>query len=151
MLDPQERSELLTPSRSGENGLDNYMQLSSDEFNLISKWHYFAILNLLDTKNFKSDCAWIASRLGLSVKKIHSSIESLKRLKLVKENADGTLKRTKHRYRTTDDVNNVALRKSHHETLQLAQTILEREPVDLRDYTWLTLPFDLKKMLRLKK
>ncbi len=45
-----------------------------------------------------------------------------------------------------DDVSNIALKKSHHETLRLADAALDANAVNIRDYTWLTLAFDLKKM-----
>jgi len=154
MLDPQERSEIIPkhPIKiKSKNETVEYMQLSCDQFDLISEWHYFAILNLIETKNFQSKETWIAQRLGLSVKKIESSLEKLMRLGLIKKNKDGAFKRTKPRYRTTDDISNIALRKSHHETLQMAQTALDENAVETRDYTWLTFSFDLKKMSQAKQ
>ena len=149
MLDPQEKSEVIPVKESltsHEPMPENYMQLSCDQFNLISEWHYFAILNLIHTKDFQSDVQWISSRLGLSNKKVEEALELLKRLNLIKESETGTLKRVKSKYRTTDGKNDVALRKSHYDTLTIAQEKLLATPLEQRDFTWITFAFDLAKM-----
>src|SRR4051812_6449760 len=45
----------------------DYQRLSEDMFTAISDWHHFAILDLTLIKNFKSDPAWIAKKLDISV------------------------------------------------------------------------------------
>jgi len=153
-LDPQERSEIIPQyipksiKSSSEN--NQFLQLSSAQFDLISEWHYFAILNLIKTKNFKYDVDWIANRLGLTIKKTEKALENLKRLELVQEK-NKTLIRVKSRYRTSDDVANAALKSSHFENLELANQALDEHSVENRDFTWLTLAFDMKKMTIVKE
>lgn len=153
-LDPHERSELIGQFQTAKNHDSigaNYLQLSADQFQMVSDWHYFALLNLITTKGFRNDVAWIAVRLGLSKAKIVDAIDRLKRLELIEENKKGVLKRTEARYRTTDDVVSIALRKSHHQTMDLAHDALDQVPLELRDFTWVTLPFDLKKIGQAKE
>lgn len=143
MLDPQERSELLSsyleksfqkkPSKT-------YLQLKSDQYFLLHQWHYFAILNLVKLKTFKNDIGWISKRLGISKKTVKESLDRLKRLGLIEENKQGKLLRKIERYRTTDDVPNSSLRKSHHDTLDLAKESLDTDSVKDRDFTWITFP-----------
>lgn len=153
MLDPQERSEMLVhfqnprvrPGRA--DAVDSsYLQLTADQFHVVSDWHYFAILNLISIKGFRSDPAWIAVRLGVSQSMVESALERLKRLEMVKEDGRGRLSRAKPRYRTTDDIANLSLRKSHHQTLDLAKEALDSEPIDRRDFTWLTFPISARKL-----
>ncbi len=155
MLDPQERSEVLgtfikeqIPSSNLGNE-EHYLQLSSDQFRVISEWYYFAILNLVKTHDFQPNATWIAHRLGLSESNIQQALEKLKKLGFLIEK-NGKLLRAKPKYRTTDDINNLALKKSHFETLDLAKDALLEYDVNQRDYTWLTFAFDTRKMQEAK-
>lgn len=148
LLDPQETSELLSlfPNKKlKRNPTDTvdpqYLQLTADHFKMISDWHYFAILSLLKTHDFKNDPAWIAERLGLPITIAVQAIERLKRLELVSEDEKGQLKRVSPRYRTTDDIANLSLRKAHFTNLELAKKSLEMDAVHERDFSSLTLAF----------
>ena len=107
-------------------------------------------MNLIHTKNFINKPSWIADRIGLPKKKVIVSIVTLKRLKIIEE-VNGSLSRKHSNYRTSDDIKNIALKKSHHETLQLASNALDFYSIELRDFTWPTLPFDLKKIKEAKE
>ena len=129
-LDPHERSEILekfpakkTPSSATADSA--YLQLTADQFHLVADWIYFAILNLTCTKGFKNDVPWMAGRLGLAESSVRDAIERLKRLEMLREDKQGRLTRTTSRFRTTDDIANVSLRKSHHQTLDLAKECLD--------------------------
>ena len=157
MLDPTERAQLFIQfekkhesEKSDQVGLD-YLQLTNDQYQVVADWKSFAILNLIETKGFKSNNEWIARRLAISLGDVENTIERLKRLEMVSETKSGGLKRAATRYRTSDDVANLSLRKSHHQNLELAQKSLEDVPVDLRDFTWMTLPIDLEKMPQAKE
>jgi uncharacterized protein (TIGR02147 family) len=155
-LDPHERSEIVpqyipkmnTSQEQSED--DYYLQLSSAQFDVISEWYYFAILNLINTNDFIYDNEWIANRLGLTSVKVGKAIATLKKLELVKEE-EKTLVRSSSKYRTTDDVTNLALKSSHYETLSLASDALDVNNVEERDFTWLTVAFDTKKMKQVKE
>ena len=69
-LDPRASEELrqkfLRDEKSQRDSeFENTLQLSSDQFRLISEWYHFAILSLLKTPDFKNDAPWIAARLGI--------------------------------------------------------------------------------------
>lgn len=157
LLDPQEQAEILglfptTAKSSHTDTVDpHYLQLNADHFRTISEWHYFAILSLFKTRGFKSDPRWIASRLGISTVAVKQALARLKRLELVIEDDDGNLRRSPLRYRTTDDVLNLSVRKANFESLQLALRSLESDPIDTRDVTTLTLAFPFGKMKEAKQ
>jgi uncharacterized protein (TIGR02147 family) len=150
-FDPQERSEILAPTldtKAGQRSAEDheaYVQISIDQYRLISDWRAFAILSLIKTLDFQSSNEWIANRLGISVDEVIETIERLKRLGMLEEK-QGRYVRTVSKYRTTEDIANASLRKSHAQTLDLAQASLERDPVDVRDFTWLTIPMDMEKL-----
>lgn len=161
LLDPQERSEILslfaarkrnaTATRPGDSVAPAYLQLTADQYKLVGDWHYFAILNLTVTCGFRNDPVWIADRLGLSVTVVTDALERLKRLEMVRETVDGSLERVNPRFRTTDDIANESLRRSHHQNLELARESLEGDPLSARDFTWLTLPVDMRRMPQAKE
>ncbi len=71
----QRHSEILEDSHES-----NYLELKSDQFQIISKWHHFAILSLAETKGFKASPLWIAKRLGIKVVEAENALERLERL-----------------------------------------------------------------------
>ncbi len=75
---PNEISQLVETSE--QPNVQKFKSLDMDTFHLISEWHYFAILSLTETKDFKSSPAWVAERLGLSKKVAEEALERLLRL-----------------------------------------------------------------------
>ena len=124
----------------------SYLQLTSDQFHLLSDWRYFAILNLITLPGSSHAERDLASRLGITEAAMKSCLERLRRLEMIRESEDGRLERVAPRYRTPDDVVNPSLRRSHQQTLELAQDSLARDPIDERDFSWVTFPLDRRKM-----
>jgi transcriptional regulator with XRE-family HTH domain len=62
-----------------------------DAFVVQSEWYYFALLELMQTKDFRSDFKWMASRLGLSINQVKLALERLKEFQLVAE-SNGNLR-----------------------------------------------------------
>ena len=157
LLDPVEQARLEShiPERwkvesdELENG-KKAMQLAADQYQVVADWRAYAILGLVEMPGFQNKVSWIAERLGCSKSDVQSLLQRLKRLEMLVETKDGMLRRKESRYRTTDDVANLSLRKSHVETLELATESLRRDSVDARDFTWLTLPVNTKRMREAK-
>lgn len=162
MLDPLERSQVLGgfhdrrratqvgSAASGEMG-PGYLQLTADQFHVASDWYYFGILSLTETEAFRNDPAWIAQRLAITPQDAQVALDRLKRLGMLIEDQYGRLKRGAAHYRTSDDVASVSARKAHFQNLDLARQSLERDPVDKRDFTCLTLPLDPRHLGRAKE
>ncbi len=139
-LDPQERAELLAFFKKKEDvQIDkvdpSYLQLSADQFCVIGDWYHFAILTLMRTKDFKSDSGWISKRLGLTSSLVRKAISRLVRLGLVDKTQNGNWKRSKIRYRTSDDKANASVRRAHFQYLDNAKEALQNLNVDQRDFT----------------
>ena len=152
-LDPQERSELFSHFRilryqQGSETHENaeYRQITAAQFKVTAEWEHFAILSLIRTKGFKSESEWIARRLGITVTKARDSVKRLMEAGMVGLNANGKLIRTSPKFRTTDDIANISLRRSHEQSLELAAHSLVRDQVKDRDHTWLMLAMNPKKL-----
>jgi transcriptional regulator with XRE-family HTH domain len=153
-FDPQERSEILNPLPKEKKEVDSklsptYVQISVDQYRLISDWRAFALLNLIQTVDFENDPDWIAERLGIRRSEVEETLQRLSRLGMISSKG-GKLKRTVSKYRTSDDIANLSLRKSHQQTLELAHASLESDPVSQRDFSWVTLTVDARKLDKAK-
>lgn len=147
-LAPAERDALLSlfPEKTGTGGAEevgkDYTLLSADRFHAISDWYHFAILSLAETKDFRAEADWIAQRLNIRVGEAQSALDRLLRLGLLAQNAKGKIVPTGAHFSTTDDIQNLALRRAHLKNLDLAHVALEEDPVELRDFTAVTMAID---------
>lgn len=162
-LDPQARVELFAAFdkyakqprrvRSHENPAHDakFLRLSSDQFRVIEDWYHFAILALMDTKDFKSNVQWIASRLGLTMATARSAMERLIRLGIVQENENGQFIKSGKSFHTPDDNADASIRLAHLELLQKAREALETMSVHERDFTSLIVNVSPEQLPRAKE
>jgi uncharacterized protein (TIGR02147 family) len=155
LLDPQERSEFLGGFRQrytgrqkqGTDEVDSsYLELSASQFRVIGEWQHFAILSLIKTKGFKSDAEWIARRLGISVTVARDSIERMLQLGMLELSQQGELTRSAPKFRTSDDVADISIRKAHEQSLELAKQSLHVDDVSVRDHSSSTMAIDPSKI-----
>ncbi len=156
-LTPEEKERVLSaiPHLSSKQPVrvarKEYLQLSTDQFRAVGEWQHFAILALMKSKDFKNSPAWIARRLSISVASVEQALTRLKRLELVSEGKNGILKRTSHSVSSTDEVVNLAVRKSHLDDLELIKDKLAHIGLEKRDSTSITMAIDPKKIPEAKK
>jgi len=158
LLDPQERHEVLSefPDKKLEHVLktgnaSEFLKLSHDQFSVIADWHHFAILYLVETKDFKPKTTWIAERLGIQERQAEQAVERLFRLGLIEAVSKTEWKLTNPSVRTTDDIENLSLRKNHFQNLELARASLEHDSVEDRDFTTLTVATHPNKLKQAKE
>ena len=128
----------------------SYEQLSDDAFHVISDWYHFALMSLIETRDFRSDVRWIARRFGISVMEVRSAIERLERLRLVAVE-NGQIKRLAGNVATTQDVSSAALRSSHRQSLEQAIESLDQVSIELRDISSITMAIDTSRLPEAKK
>jgi uncharacterized protein (TIGR02147 family) len=128
----------------------NFLKLTSDQFNVISEWQHFALLSLMETVEFQSDIDWMAQRLSISVPEVQKTLQRLIDLNLVAKKYNRYTP-TNESLITSDDVSNQAVRKSHYEDLKLAEKTLDHCPVELRDFTAVTVAVDKSKIQEAKR
>ena len=105
---------------------------------------------MIRIQGFKNDPKWIAERIGITEVKVSEAIDRLIRLDMLTEK-NGKLTRNHPAYRTTDDVADVSVRKSHFQTLELAQKSLEEDSLDIRDFSWLTMAVKKSRIKEMKE
>lgn len=156
-LDPRETKSIIglfegnkIPQSSAVTQSDA-MAVSMDHFHLISDWYHSAILSLSETKDFSSEPTWIAKRLNIKVLEAKSALERLERLGLMERDARGKLKATHFQFQSPDEISSVALRKAHLQKFDLAKSSLERDKINERDFTAMTLAMDISKLPIAKK
>lgn len=154
LVDPQTRTELIEmfpqkkfrKEQTNERTSPRYLELEATTFKMIAEWEHYAVLSLMNTKDFTDDFSWIANRLGITETR---AIEVLKRLLdvgLIKRDQDDKLVRVSSSVRSSDDTVNLSLRKSHDVTLELASESLSRDGIYERDFTYVTMAIDPKQI-----
>jgi uncharacterized protein (TIGR02147 family) len=121
-------------------------ELETDTYAVISDMHHYAILESTFLADFRPDPRWIAKRLGITALEVEFAIARLLRLGLLKKE-NGTLKKTDS-YLTTKDksVTNPALKKSQRQILRLARLALDRDQIETRSATGMTMAIDPAKV-----
>lgn len=127
-----------------------YQDLSFDQYQVLSSWHYLALLNLLELPSEKHTASALSKRLNLPIKKIEESLERLLRLEMI-EKVSGRYLRTFIRYQTSEDIANSAIKKYHFDTLELSENALREIPVESRDFSSILLKINPKNIEKLKK
>ncbi len=79
------------------------------------------------------------------------ALEKMIRTGLINETTGGRLRRSAPKYKTTDDVLNIALRKAHAHNLVMARESLEKIETPLRDFSSITLAMSPEKLPRAKE
>ena len=119
----------------------NFYLLETDIFKLVSDWYHYAILELMECKDFKPSSRWMARRLGISKAEAELAIERLERLKLFVFEGK-KWKKIHNSYLTSTDVPNAAFRKFHKQTLEKALDSIEAQDVQERHLSSVTCAID---------
>lgn len=128
-----------------------YTSLEASKFKIISDWHHYAILELTQTKGFKSDISWIAKRLGIKPFEVEQAIERLQELELLEIDSKGKLVRTELNMTATYKAPNAALRKLATQYLEKSIAALENQSMEERDITNITMSIDPSRLPHAKK
>lgn len=111
---------------------------------ILSEWEYFTVLSLIDTKEFRNDCQWMAQRLGTSVERMKVVVQNLKLIGLIEMSSSGHLKKLKKNVTTSSGINSQALKQSHKEGLVKALEKIESVPLEQRSFSSMTVAFNPK-------
>lgn len=156
LIDPQERIEILslfpeirkyrnTDEMKQDEGV-KYLEIEASTFKLIAEWEHFAVLSLIKTTDFKNDYQWISDRLGVSKFRAQEVVERLLSLGFLELNTDGSLKRVRAAYRSSDETVSLSVRKSHDENFELARESLQSDSINVRDFTSVTMAINPEKI-----
>lgn len=127
------------------------LMLESDLFNVISNWYHFALLNLIDTKDFVWSVTWISKRLGISVLQVKESLELLERVELIRKKENiyeviehGTIK-------SPEGIPSEAIKKYHDTILNKAKNSLYEQDIEERDISGISFVLNHRDLENLKE
>lgn len=131
-------------------GLSFEKQLNDDEFKTISNWKTWSVYTLFQSSDFEPSVKWFEKKLNISEKEMLSSLNELDEIGLIKENNffyDLIVKNVT----TTRDVSSLNIRNAHKQFIKLASTSIETTPIDMRDYSYITMCIDKNNIPEAKK
>ena len=129
---------------SSVNSHKKFLQISSDQFSVISDHQHYGLLELMKTEGFNWSHQWIAQRLDVEEEKISEFIERLQRVGLLKKNNNGELVDTTQGFSNdnTQGATSYAQRKFLKKALQNAISKIDELPVEKRDNFTMTFAFN---------
>lgn len=130
-----------TDSESIQSNIDNvnidaiYHELQENQrnFAIIAEWEHYAILSLMDLKDFQNDEVWIADRLGIDYKRCREVVKNLVNSNMITVDFyNNVWHKNVNQPSTTDGIPSKALRASHEESMMLAIKKMHTVPMDER-------------------
>jgi len=127
----------------------DYATLAADTFHVVSDWYYYAILELIQTDDFRAESKWISRVLGITSSEANIAIERLLRLGMIevdsktghwKEAGSGRLTTLGNRF------TNHAFQNLQRQVLEKAILALDEVPIELRDQSSMTMAIDIDKL-----
>ncbi len=122
-----------------------------DQYDLIAEWYYYGILSLAATKSFKADPVWISKKLGVAKSKVVKALSKLEKLGLLVRDKGGELKHSGVSAHSTDGIPNMALRARHEENLNAAKLSILNDPLEIRDFSFVTVATSTEKIVEARK
>ena len=142
--------QIIENSQKSKKELGGAHQLSEQEYSLIADWHHYAILNLMETKDYRDDFSWIADRLNLNQQTVKDSFDIMISLGLV-EIKNGKYLRTHKNVTTTHNIPSRALREANRQVIMQSLNSLVHDPTDIRDITSIVLPINMANLPKAKE
>ncbi len=118
-----------------------YQQIDLDKVAVISEWHYFAILSLLEVRGARWEARWISRRLGIPEVMASAAMERLERMGLVAKQG-ARWRQTGLPLKVENSVSTPATRRFQHQILEKAIHSLENDPMEVRHMSSTTLAMD---------
>ena len=136
-----ERNRLYLRLR-GTKGVPKHLvhRLESDQFDIYSSWHVLPIRELMLHEDFREDAVWIGKQLTPRVPaaEVRRALNLLERVGLVERDDDGRLRPRDVQITTGAKTRSLAVRNYHRAMLSLGSEALDREPIERRNVSSLT-------------
>lgn len=147
-LSPAERKRI---GLAREKRLREERPLDAQTFALIRDWWHFAILNLVHTKGFRGEPAWIADRLAIPLETARAAIKNLSDLGLIEPDERTGFRRSSAPLNTGDHLSEASIQQAHLADLALAERSLRQHSTAHRDFTSSTFTIALPGLARARK
>ena len=126
--------------------------LKSDRIKFLLDWHHAVIRELVQSKDFKEDPAWIAKRLNNKITETQAkeSLDLLVRLQIVSRNDQGKLEQHEPLLTSSDEVPSHVLRSLHRTYLRKAINSIFAVQMDKRELSGLVLSIPNHRLKEIK-
>ncbi|MCX6126214.1 MAG: TIGR02147 family protein [Proteobacteria bacterium] len=122
----------------GTSAGQTYQDLEPEVFQMISKWHHYAILSLGDIKPNFADSKWISERLGITEREASEAFDRLLKLNLIEIRQASFSQVSSPLWMPTAQPSANAIRQSHLQNLKKAELALYDDTTKLELYSTLT-------------
>lgn len=129
------------------------MALKAERMKFLLDWHHAVVRELVATKDFQDNPAWVAKRLGNKITETQAkeSLDLLLKLGMVRKNIDGRLEQSEPLLTTTDEVPSHVLRTLHRTYLRKAVNSIFSVPMDRREMSGLMLAIPNHRLKEIKE
>lgn len=124
--------------------------LQVEKFSKVSKWYHFAILNLIETKNFQWTPSYISRRLGISLIEAGLAMQDLLAEGLVNLAERKTKKRSLEVVRVQTHFPSSVIRQYHEQHIKKSLTALQEIPTHQREYQSIGVSVSMKDLPKVK-
>ena len=118
------------------------VELSVDEYEKISDWLHFAILNLMDCENFDSATNEFSERIGIAEDQIKHALDNLLNLGLVYVDSDLMWQKNPYTLRTDSTRSSLASQKTYAQLLEKALQSMKEDDFSERDLSGTMMAID---------
>ncbi len=127
-------------------------ELQEDKYEILRRWHHWAIREMILLKDFAADPAFIAKKLSFLItsEEAKASLSLLESLEFYKKDEAGKYRLTEPLISTTDDISSKLIRDLHIQFMQLALNALIRLPVQKRMVQGVTIALPQEKIATVK-
>ncbi len=116
--------------------------LTPEIFLTIADWYHYAILQLMEQKNFKNDATWIASQLCISGLEASLAVQRLIRLGIVAEKAQRLVRIAPNLTTGDPTLTSAAHKKRIKQITQKSLESLENDDIRIRNHSTMTMSID---------
>ena len=127
--------------------------LKAEKIKFLLDWHHAVIRELVSTKDFKEDPAWVAKRLGNKITEAQAkeSIDLLVRLQILNRGPNGRLEQREPLLTSSDEVPSHVIRSLHRTYLRKAINSIFAVPMEKRELSGLVLSIPNHRMKEIKE
>jgi plasmid maintenance system antidote protein VapI len=129
-----------------------YKPLLDEDFEILSEWLHFAILELIQTVDFQSQSHWVAKRLRVTINEVNMAVERLVKRGLMTIDENGIWNATSPAGNTWTNTQTTEARKRlQKEILKEAVAKIDSTDFSLRENSSLTIAVNKKLIPEIKK
>ncbi|MBF0298362.1 MAG: TIGR02147 family protein [Oligoflexia bacterium] len=149
-IDPKRMSKFHELNEKDKD--NNFKELIFDQFEVLSNWYYFALLELMNVKEFRNDVKWISRRLGISVTEVNLAIKKLIKLKMISIDENGHWRDLTGGKTNLGDpeLTNQTFIRFQKDILNLSINALQAVPIAKREHSGVTMAIDSSKIAEAK-